>query len=463
MYPDAVLEVTEKNELSYIFSLLRGTPGVSLYAVSEDSGTIIGSTAGTDNGKHITEIGLTLADFDRLGQDIHTTVNGVDSYCIFADIDDTRVAYIISDDQLYDNIGSYTLLLALCLLVIAVVLVIVVQTYTDRYIIGSISTINESLRVVAAGNLDERVDVQSSREFSELSTYINSMIRSLLADTDKMSLVLNHTNLHIGVYEYSSKMKNVRFTEHIPEIFGWSNEELTRMSTDIRQMQAFIDRLRRDPVPGDANTYRYDGKKEMYIKLEEITGERSVLGIVMDVTEETVSRKLAERERDMDLMTGLYNRRGMERQFEALFATPSDMKCGALVMFDSDNLKYINDNYGHAVGDIYLKSLGKILQDFDAPAHLAARTGGDEFVLLIYAYPSNAAVEEALLRIRDHQQNAVVTLDNGTRLPLYFSYGYELTLGRKDHDRMLSTADARMYESKRMRKKAYKEKLAAET
>ncbi len=462
MYPDAVLEVTEKNELSYIFSLLRSHPGVSLYAVDSASGQIVGSTAGTDNGKTMDEIGLKFSDIEKFEDGVHETVNGVDSYCIFKNMDGTLIGYVIANDQLYSNIGLYTLMLALCLLVIAIVLVVVVQKYTERYIVGSISATNERLRAVSAGNLDERVDVQSSREFAELSSHINSMIRSLLSDTDKMSLVLNRTNLHIGVYEYNTKMKNVRFTEHIPEIFGLSAGEMRALATDYTHMQQFIDRLRREPVPGEENTYRFVGKKEMYIKLEEISGNNAILGIVMDVTEETVSRKRAEIERDIDLMTALYNRRGMERQFERLFADPAAMGGGALIMVDADNLKSINDNYGHAVGDMYLKQLADILRNFDAPCHLAARTGGDEFVLLIYGYSTDADVNAALERIREQQHNATVQLADGRKLPLQFSYGYELTHGRRDHENMLSVADAHMYNSKRMRKKAAGEEAAAE-
>ncbi len=459
MYPDAVLEVTEKSELSYIFSLLKGNPGVSLYAVDYQSGKIIGSTSGTYNNKSISSVGLDINTISKYNGGAHATVNGVNSYCIFKEIDGMLIGYVIANDQLYSRVGSYSLLLAMCLLVVALVMVWVVKRCIDKYIIRSILATNYKLRAVTNGDLHERVDVQSSQEFSELSRHINSMIRSLLAETDKMSLVLNRTNLHVGVYEYNTNMGNVRFTEHVPEILGITGTDMENYSKDNRSFIAFIDELRREPVPDAENTYRFVGKTEMYIKLEEITNNNAVLGILMDVTEDTVSRKKAEAERDIDLMTGLYNRRGMERRFDALFSVPSDMGCGALIMIDSDNLKYINDTYGHAVGDIYLKYLGDLLANFDAPRHVAARTGGDEFVLLVYGYESDTDVEKALEAIAKYQRNTFITLDDATEIQLHFSYGYELTRGRLDHKAMLSTADVNMYNSKRMRKKAYNERM----
>ncbi len=456
MYPDTILEITDKNDLSYVFSLLRGAPGVTFYAIDAKDGSVIGSPAGAYNDKSASEMGWDLNETEHYERGAHVKVNGVNSYCFFYDMDGTFIAYVISNDQLYNNVPSFTGLLALCLLVIASVMVIVVKKYTDKYIIGSISATNVKLRAVESGKLDERVSVESSQEFSELSSHINSMIKTLLSDTDKMSLVLNRTNLHIGVYEYNTKMKNVRFTEHTSEVFGLNSREMRRISEDYRELQAFLERLRSEPVEGEENTYRFMGNGEKYIKLEEFTDENDVLGIVMDVTEEIVSRKKAEAERDVDLMTGLFNRRGMERKFEKIFASPKEMGSGALVMIDSDNLKDINDTYGHPVGDIYLKNLAEVLSEFEAPNKLAARVGGDEFVLLIYGYENNYDTNSALQKISDIQDSTFIKLQNGKEIRLSFSFGYELLHGRSDYERMLSAADVHMYNSKRERKKLFK-------
>ncbi len=453
MYPDAVLAATEKNELSYIFSLLRGNPGVSLYAVSSTTGKIIGSPAGMYNDEALDSIGLNLAAMKKYEKGMHVKVNGVNSYCVFEDVGGTLIGYVIANDQLYGNLLSFTLTLAACLLLIALLLVFFMLKYTDRYILNSISLTNDKLRAVTEGNLDEEVDVRTSVEFAELSNHINTMIQTLLADTDKMSLVLNRTNLHVGVYEYNVKMKNVRFTDHIPEIFGLTVKEMRDLSRDYHRLQVFIDRLRSEPVDDAENTYRVAGKRERYIKLEELTIENGVLGIVMDVTEETVSRKRAEVERDFDLLTGLYNRRGMERQLATLFGRQEGLGYGAIVMLDCDNLKHVNDTYGHAAGDDYLKQVADLLRRVDAPCRLVARVGGDEFVLFVCGYSSNAEVQESLLQLQMYQSNASVELADGSMIPLLFSYGYELMDGRADYQVMLTKADANMYESKRLRKK----------
>ncbi len=462
MYPDAVLEVTEKNELSHIFSILQGNPGVTMYAVDQESGKIVGATAARYNGKNSLDIGIDPSAAEKFANGAHINVSGVDSYAIYTNIDDTLIVYVISNDQLYGNIASYTLLLAMCLIIIAVVIVFVVVRYIDRYIIKSISKTNDKLRAITEGNLDERADVENTLEFSELSDHINSMIMSLLAYTDKMSLVLNRTNLHIAVYEYNTNMKNVRFTDHMPEIFGLTVREMTELAKDHKRLQHFIDKLRENPVEAAENTYRFKGRKDMYIKLEEIVGENSVLGIVIDVTEEISLKMKAEIERDYDLMTGLYNRRGMERIFKLLFENPSELGYGAVVMIDCDGLKTINDTYGHPAGDVYLRTLAGILARFDAPTQVSVRMGGDEFVLLMYGYTSDGEVSDALAEIQKIQETATARLNDGVVVPLLFSYGYELIHGRSDYEEMLSKADGYMYESKRIRKKSTSEKNTSE-
>ncbi len=457
MYPDAVLEATEKNELTYIFSLLRGTPRVTLYAIDPESKEIIASTHKENNGKSLTELGFRESDADRCPTGEHLVINSVNSYVVFKRMGDIVVAYISSSSQLYGNIFPYTVMLAICLFSIFAVLVVVVKKFTDHYIINSISEINEKFREISDGNLDERVNIQSSFEFSELSNHFNNMIQVLLAEMDKMNYVLNRTNMHIGVYEYNNKMKTVRFTEHIPEIFGLSTNELSQLSHDYHKMQEFVDKLKSEPVLGMDNTYRYVGKMEMYIKLEEIKSRNDVLGIVIDVTDDILKLQRAETERDYDMLTGLYNRRGMERKLDKIFSNTESIGSGALIMIDSDDMKGINDTYGHRVGDEYIKRHAQILSNITAPKSIVARIGGDEFVLFIYGYENDEAVQEGFSQLRAIQDSETLILEDGRRIPLHFSFGYQFTKDNTDYNTMLSAADEYMYNSKRIRKKLAQE------
>lgn len=456
IYPDEVLKAREKCEFSYIYFILRGKQGVNLYAIDSTTGEILGSTVSINNGKNISKIGIEPSELKGLEHGLHHSAGGVDSFCVTAEADGIYMLYTISNDRMYQNVWIYTVILFLCMLAVGVIIVCIINFYTKKHIIGSIHATNELLGAVAEGDLGKRVNVHTFSEFSELSNHINHMIQSLLAETDKINLVLNRTNLHIGVYEYNPAMKNVRYTEHVPCIFGLTENEMSELSSDYKKLQGFIDELRQSPVENVENTYHISGKNDIYVKLEEITSNNATIGIALDVTKEVENIKRAEAERDIDTMTGILNRRGVYRRFEQIFSKPYLTKSGALIMIDTDNLKEINDTYGHTVGDLYLRTLADILKMFPAPNTVAGRIGGDEFVLLIYGYSTDIEVLDALTELKKSQDSTFVTLEDGRQIKLDFSYGYELIRGRTDHELMLSTADAFMYNPKRMRKEMRK-------
>ncbi len=93
----------------------------------------------------------------------------------------------------------------------------------------------------------------------------------------------------------------------------------------------------------------------------------------------------AAREKDLDRLahtdglTGLLNRRGFDRIFED--RTRRD-DFTYLVLLDLDHFKDINDRYGHDIGDDVLRAVGRLLEEADDDA-VAARTGGEEFALLL--------------------------------------------------------------------------------
>jgi len=112
-----------------------------------------------------------------------------------------------------------------------------------------------------------------------------------------------------------------------------------------------------------------------------------ILSVGMDMT----ARKKAELRlawlADHDSLTGLYNRRRFEQELEdAIASAVQDQKTGALLFFDLDQFKYVNDTSGHAAGDRLLLMLSKQIPTILRESDIIGRLGGDEFgVILIHA------------------------------------------------------------------------------
>ena len=105
---------------------------------------------------------------------------------------------------------------------------------------------------------------------------------------------------------------------------------------------------------------------------------------------------------DRDKLTGLLNRRGFENQFQTLCATSqTDKKQVALILLDIDFFKSVNDNYGHVVGDAVIRALADVLTVHSGKEGMAARVGGEEFVVALPVSSLGEAEQCAeLIRLR---------------------------------------------------------------
>lgn len=96
----------------------------------------------------------------------------------------------------------------------------------------------------------------------------------------------------------------------------------------------------------------------------------------------------AERKANTDPLTGVANRRVMERFLARVGARAPSV---AVLAFDLDDFEVLNDTYGHAAGDVVLRGFADVLRQHSRTTDLAVRTGGDEFVLLLPGMPDELA------------------------------------------------------------------------
>jgi diguanylate cyclase (GGDEF)-like protein/PAS domain S-box-containing protein len=176
---------------------------------------------------------------------------------------------------------------------------------------------------------------------------------------------------------------------------------------------------------------------------------RAVVASLTDVSErrsfEAELRFLA----DHDALTGLPNRRRFHEELERHLAfTARYGGEGAVLLFDLDNFKYLNDTQGHKAGDQYLVSLARVLRDRLRQTDVVARLGGDEFgILLPAAGPVQARrVAEALgAAVREH-----APLVAGQPVKLSTSIGIACfgSGAAADPGELMAAADLAMYDAK---------------
>lgn len=184
MKPANVVKVTEKNELSYIFSLFRVNAEANYYAIDRQSGTIVGATDVKTVGMDCSEAGFLREDLEKTQKGFYARVGGKYCFCVFVKIDSNYIGRVIPVRYLYRRVPDAVLSAFVCLLLTAFILTAAVTRIMNEYVVEKIRDVVQSLELIAQGNFERTVDIQDSVEFQKLSSHINRMKQSLLDSTN---------------------------------------------------------------------------------------------------------------------------------------------------------------------------------------------------------------------------------------------------------------------------------------
>lgn len=169
-----------------------------------------------------------------------------------------------------------------------------------------------------------------------------------------------------------------------------------------------------------------------------------------EVNSLTESLRRAQSEALLDSLTGLKNRRGLERAVEDLLREPTGLSGSALLLADIDHFKVVNDTYGHVLGDKVIRAVAHVLRSNIKGRDVAARLGGEEFAVLLpqTSLTGAAAVAE---QIRGTVAQGRICRPDGNESigQVTLSVGVALARAGDTLEALLERADAAMYTAKR--------------
>jgi len=204
---------------------------------------------------------------------------------------------------------------------------------------------------------------------------------------------------------------------------------------------------------GDAIIHFTGGEFHMVFKFDRqaiVDARGETLGsiaVLTDITENWMLIEKLEEKAGMDSLTGLANRRSYEGAKER-FDTPAHLPLSVIVC-DINELKLVNDNFGHNYGDELIRVVAKTLERQCPPKKFIARIGGDEFIYLLSSTKPEEAdalierIHAALARCDDHPFSLSVAIGRATKFT-----------ERDNLDDIISLADSLMYEDKFIQKQA---------
>ena len=289
----------------------------------------------------------------------------------------------------------------------------------SAFITGPLHRIVQTTEDIAAGDFSKRAAVTSDDEVGHLARSFNGMVdrvatayaqledlnrnletrvtqrTSELAASEERYRLLFERNL-AGVYVAGEDGTVIDCNEACAALFGFTSREEFLRSGKIEYMrpherESVLRRLREDgAVANEEVALRGQGDTAVWA-LENVRriapqGDRPAIleGILLDISD----RKRAEEEiahrAFHDALTGLPNRALFLDRLEVALAQAKRRQHTLTVLFlDLDNMKSINDTFGHMTGDHVLQAVAARLQELIRASDTVARVGGDEFLILL--------------------------------------------------------------------------------
>jgi len=327
-----------------------------------------------------------------------------------------------------------------------------VALLTGRGIVRPIIKLVNSLKT-SDPNETLKLEKTNIAEIDRLADAILILNRDVMEAATRLSRILRLSGLPVGVFEVRDDSDVAYCSDDVFNLLG--REDLHSRNNLIPKdiCLAMAKQAMVDQVEESIYRLRY-AHEERYIRIKRMTDPHGMVGTILDVTQEMKDRQRIERERDHDLLTGILNRRAFENDAEFLFARQGEsLGVAAIIMLDLDNLKFLNDTYGHDCGDGYIRSFAESLRLFGTDKTLVARRSGDEFYVFLYGGTCKEMVRE---RIRQ-AWNGI--LDSYYLLPDGSSYKMRVSAGvawypedARSLSQLIHFADFAMYKVKRSSK-----------
>lgn len=458
MRPERLLSLMEEKGLQNIIASIPFEKREYFHIIDVEQGKITASSADRMVGMDFSDEMILAENDSSLGevQQMHRKFNGK-IYCVYTmTYGNYLLIHTYASQYLLNETVISSIVLLVSILLATICVIAFFLRYVNRHIVNNLLSLNEKLKKIEQGDLKE-LDIETSiYELNTLIYYINQLLQSVRFDNKRMLDIINSGQISLGIFEYNSFYKKLFLNQRMRKIL--EIDFINRESFDIEKnfILGKLNKIEQDCVDAMQGIYRYCKNGEiLYVKLKKYSDEQSGIYYLDDVSSWWNKISVIQDDSLKDVLTGLFNRRGMQENIKQMLSNQMVMKEAAVILLDADGLKRINDLYGHAVGDKYLKEIGSILSSFPKEHTISARIGGDEFVLMVYGYDRKEDVDYMIKELSSKRGRGGSPFkadpDNEELLEFSMGYSYFPSEGREFQE-LISLADERMYEEKRKRK-----------
>lgn len=348
-------------------------------------------------------------------------------------------------------------------MIVSILFTILVAILIDKIVTNPVKKIVDELQTNEREmNKIVRFNSSGIAEVDKLTKAIEYLQVNIQKQSSRVSKVISMVNMGIGVFMCDLDTLNVYVGESLIKLLDLKGLPIEDMNLKFEQFQAYISDFDPKNKVCGSDIFRHDSEmlnEEIKLKFTdekinitkwyEFTMKRdgnNVLGLVQDVTSSMLEKKKIEYERDYDLTTGLLNRRAYYTIIDDLFSRQDELGIAAFIMIDLDNLKYVNDTYGHDFGDDYIKTAANVFKGFREYDGVVARMSGDEFNVFLYGFEKKDDIRKIIDIIRSRLQKSYCIIGDGSHYKIRASAGIAwYPDDSQSYEMLIKYADFTMY------------------
>ncbi|MGN0606244.1 MAG: EAL domain-containing protein [Oscillospiraceae bacterium] len=273
-------------------------------------------------------------------------------------------------------------------------------------------------------------------EVDKLTEAIEDLQTAVEESASRVSEIINLVDIGIGVFMVDRMTESVFVSESLVKMLEINDlpdgdvnmeyyEFTLRINKKSKEKILFTGKPDEDFLQNNQKVLKInsaDGSIK-WLRFNTVNDNKKILGVVQDITSQMVEKHQIEYERDYDMTTGLLNRRAYYKRVAEKFQLKSNLKIAAFLMLDLDNLKYVNDTYGHDFGDDYIKSAANVLKEFDNYGGIVSRLSGDEFSVFLSGFNSKYEIRKIISEVREKLLSSYCILPDGSHFKIRASAG----------------------------------------
>ena len=293
------------------------------------------------------------------------------------------------------------------------------------------------------GDVSKPVHIKKMKvtEIDVLISAIENLSTSIFNAASHVSKIIEQIHVPIGVFEHDTVLKTVFCNLIWFKLFNIPGYDKDTTLTE-EEFESLLDGLKSYIDSQNEDTVIYavpEGLpgKIRWIKCTTAQEESGRLGVALDITQETEERARVELQMNYDDLTGLFNHNAFDKKIAEVFKEKPEGVC-ALVVWDIDNLKFVNDSFGFAYGDSHIRAFGKKLLSLQQEKNcFVCRLLGDEFCSFFYNFSSAEEIKAILNSFWNEIRETTVTFPDMEPMKLRVSAGLAWYPFNADNERDL--------------------------